>query len=318
MHAKCLKLALTVAGTVIGAGFATGKELLLFFPNEPSALCYLFLSVLLMGTVSLLYFGQRKTENPLMSEGSFIKLLFLLFSGASCAVMFACGGETLWETTGLPFPVGVILTFAITLCIVRFGAKNVYRFNLIATPILLVCMIGISLAGLLAPVSLLPHAKGATLNLLVYSGYNLLSVLPVLGALSDTVTKKEGYLGIAGGFITVAAVGLLLKIFLIRFHNLTNESAIPVLTVISTLHNHLETLYTVMLYLSVLTTAINGFYAVTKNQKTLPVGLLLLCCSFLGFSALVENLYPFFGYVGIAVTGAFIIKEFYKKSKKGF
>lgn len=318
MRLKQSKLAFTVAGTIIGAGFATGKELLLFFHNEPSSLFSLLISVLLMGMVSLLYFSYQKKVTEKEQAYSVIELLFLLFSGASYAVMLACGGEALQESTGLSFPVGSILTFLITLGVVMFGAQNVYRFNLIATPVLLVCMTGISLAGLLTPVGLFEASQSKTINLLVYSGYNLLSVLPVLGALSYTVEKKEGYHGIILGFFLVAMVGLLLKGFLLRFSQFTDESAIPVLTVISKLQNGSEFLYTVMLYLSVLTTAVNGLFAVTKGKNPMIWGLGLLCCSFLGFSKLIETLYPFFGYLGIGVTIYVIINTYgiSKRSKK--
>ena len=310
MKSKQLKLAFTVAGTVIGAGFATGKELLLFFHNEPAALFSLLLSVLLMGTVSLLYFRYLKNVTKKTQTSALIRPLFILFSGASYSVMLACGGEALQESIGLFFPVGTVLTFLITIGIVRFGAQNVYRFNLIATPVLLVCMAGISLAGLLTPVGLFETSQSKSINLLIYGGYNLLSVLPVLSALSDTVEKKEGYFGIMVGFFLVAAVGLLLKGFLLRFSHFTDESAIPVLTAISKLHNNTELLYTVMLYLSVLTTAVNGLYAVTKGKNLMIWGICLLGCSFLGFSRLIETLYPFFGYLGLGITVYLIINTY--------
>ena len=312
MASKRLKLAFTVAGTVIGAGFATGKELLLFFGNEPFSLWYLLLSMLLMLTVSLMYFSQQKTsweQHPFLR---FLKILFLCFSAASYAVMLACGGEALWETTNLPFPIGTVLTFLITLGIVRFGVQNVYRFNMLATPVLLICMAGISLAGLLSPVGLFEPSGLNSVNLLIYSGYNLLSVLPLISALTDTVEKKDGYTGILLGFFFVTVVGLLLKGLLLQYIAITANSAIPVLTVISHLHSGLNVLYAVMLYLSVLTTAVNSFYAVTKGNSVFSVGLLLLCCSFLGFSSLIETLYPFFGYLGIGVTLTVIIKAFYQ------
>ncbi len=320
MLPKRLKLAFTVAGTVIGAGFATGKELLLFFGNDSSALLFLLLSILIMGTTSLLYFGQQKEYGS--SRGSSfiaktVHTLFVLFSGASYAVMLACGGEALRESTGLFVPLGTVLTCAITLGIVAFGVQNVYRFNLIATPMLLICMAGISLAGLLSPVAMFEPSHSHSINVLLYCGYNLLSVLPLLNALHDTVEKQEGYWGIVWGFFLVTAVGLLLKALLLRFSHLVGGSSLPVLTVISHCHDHLKVLYTVMLYLSILTTAVNSLYAVAKNQSPLLVALLLLGCSFLGFSTLIETLYPFFGYLGIGVTVIIIVRALCKKKRKG-
>ncbi len=317
MRSKRLKLAFTVAGTMIGAGFATGKELLLFFGNTPLSLLSLFLALLLIGAVSLLYFSEQKRISVSFGSPPLIHLLFLLFSGASCTVMFACGGEALWEATGLPFPLGTVLTGAITVGTVFFGVSNVYRFNMIATPILLVCMTGISLAGLLSPAGLFGASSSQPVNLLLYSGYNLLSVLPVLGAIANTTEEKDGYAGILTGFSLVLLVGLLMKGVLIRFAPLTQNSAIPVLTIVSYLQSHLSFFYTVMLYIAVLTTAVNSLYAVTKGKNPVAAGLFLLGCSFFGFSALIESLYPFFGYLGIGVTFLIIFYGFRHMKQKG-
>lgn len=317
MQSKQLKPALTVAGTVIGAGFATGKELILFFKNDNISLWYLLISLIIMALVSLLYFAKQKDSK--IPKSSFfvhqvIKMLFLLFSAASYTVMLACGGEALRESVSLPFFWGTVITFAITIGIVSFGVSNVYLFNLIATPILLICMSAISLAGLFSPVGMFATSQSQSVNLLMYSGYNLLSVLPVLGALSSTLEKKDGYMGICMGFLFVITVGLLLKCLLLRFCHLTQNTAIPVLSIVSYLGNHFHIFYTVMLYLSILTTAVNSFYAVTQEKNTLLIGLSLLCCSFLGFSTLIETLYPFFGYLGLGVI-VYVISTAFKNQK---
>lgn len=317
MRSKQLKLAFTVAGTVIGAGFATGKELLLFFKNTPSSILSLTLCILIMATVSLLHFANKASPSRREENSFALRLIFLLFSGVSYTVMLACGGEALRQSTGLIRPAGTILTCAITLGIVWLGISNVYRFNLIATPILLFCMAGISVTGLISPVSLMRASQSANINLLIYSGYNLLSVLPVLDVLSHTVEKKDGYLGILWGFACVLGVGILLKLLLLRFHTLSEQSAIPVMSIVSHLHSGLTILYTVMLYLSILTTAVNSLLATAGNKNPLPVSIILCGCSFLGFTPLIETLYPLFGYIGIGVTAILIIKTFYQSSKKG-
>ena len=317
MRPKQLKLAFTVAGTVIGAGFATGKELLLFFGNTPQSILHLVLCVLMMSAVSVLYFSQTHSDTQGKGIFSVINLIFLLFSGASYTVMLACGGEALFQSTGIFRPAGTILTYVITLGIVWLGIANVYRFNLIATPILLLCMAGISVAGLVSPVGLIEISQSATINLLSYAGYNLLSVLPVLSVLSHTVEKKDGYLGILWGFACILIVGILLKLLLLRFHTLSDQSAIPVLNIVSQIHSSFTILYTVMLYLSILTTAVNSLLATAGNKNPVPISIFLCCGSFLGFTSLIETIYPFFGYIGIGVTAILIIKSFYPSSKKG-
>ena len=72
-----------------------------------------------------------------------------------------------------------------------------------------------------------------------------------------------------------------------------------------------------MLYLSVLNTAVNSLYAVPKERNPIPLGMILLGCSFLGFTALIETLYPLFGYLGVGVTGMIILNALITKKRKG-
>lgn len=310
---EILKVAFSVAGSVIGAGFATGKELQLFFPlsDNRSLLC-LSSSILLMLLVSLMYFGkQKKTLFPALFQ--FSELFFLLFSGASCLVMFACGGETLKESFRLPLAIGNTLTCLFTLLIVSRGIGSVYRFNLFATPVMMLCIIVISTTGLTLPVGLFPHTSKPVFNLLIYSGYNLLSVLPFLSAISEDTKKKVGMLGTTLGFILVLLCGLLLKLLLNFHHQAVFDAPIPMLKIVGMIHPMLSYLYTVMLLLSVLTTAVNALYAVTRGKHTVTVGLFLLTASFFGFTTLIEHLYPLFGYLGIGIICLIVWDGYFQK-----
>ena len=233
--------------------------------------------------------------------------------------MLSCGGEALWESFSLPGSVGILITWGITLLIVKFGIQSVYRFNLIATPILLVSMIGISFASLLLPVGLFGSQNVPFFNMLTYTGYNLLSVLPFLDALPKETSLLKGSLGIGAGFFLIAVVGVLLKAVLNLHHNTLSDEAIPMLKIMSLLSSRLSYLYIIMLYGSILTTAVNCLHAVTKGKHTFLASGLLLGIGFFGFSTLLENLYSFFGYLGIGVIFLILLEKFIKpKSKKGF
>ncbi|MBO5409016.1 MAG: hypothetical protein J6A61_06445 [Clostridia bacterium] len=317
---QILKLMFSVAGTLIGAGFATGKELQLFFKSpDISSLFRLGFSLALMAAVSLLYWNRQKCECSPTRLSRWLTPLFLLFSGGSYSVMLACGGEALRESFSLACPLGILVTWGITLFILPFGIQGVYRFNLIATPILIGAMIVIGFASLLLPVGLFGTTESPTVNMLTYTGYNLLSVLPFLSALPKATNIKTGRYGMIAGFSLVAFAGILLKAVLNLHNGILAEEAIPMLKIMGLLGPHLSYLYTVMLYGSILTTAVNCLYAVTKGTHSFTVSLILLGMGFLGFSTLLEKLYSFFGYLGIGVI-VLIVWDSIKNSsaKKGF
>lgn len=314
MFSQVLKIAFSVAGSIIGAGFATGKELQLFFPLPDSrSLFYLSFSLGIMAIISVLYFSMQKKSVPNRFQKGF-ELFFFLFSGASCLVMFACGGETLKESFHLPLIVGNTVTYGLTLWIVSKGIKSVYRFNLIATPVLIVCIILISLSGFSIPAGMFGEETQPTLNMLVYTGYNLLSALPFLSAISGNTEEKHGFFGILVGYFLVLVCGLLLKSLLNLHHEAVLTAPLPLVKIVGMIHPLLSYLYTAMLYLSVLTTAVNSLYAVTRGKHTFSIGSVLLVFSFLGFTSLLESLYPVFGYFGIGIIILVIWDAYFDKS----
>ena len=305
-----------MAGSIIGAGFATGKELQLFFQSSTAdSLCYLGLSILLMAVVSVLYFINQKERHPSTAIQHLSNVLFLLFSGASCLVMFACGGETLSESFSIPSLLGNLATCIITLWIASKGITSIYRFNLIATPILFSVIVVLSLIGISVPAGSFATQQPPAFNMLVYTGYNLLSVLPFLAAIERNTNQKTGTKGILLGFSLILIAALLIKAFLNLHHDMIADSALPMMKLVGMIHPILTHLYTVMLYLSILTTAINSLYAVSRGKKTVAIGCVLFVLSLFGFTALLETLYPIFGCLGIGVVLLILWETLFSKAK---
>lgn len=309
------KIAFSVAGTVIGAGFATGKELALFFPGNafPSTVL-LCCSLALMCIVSVFYFEQQKNASscPVTKR---LKPILIAFSGACYCVMLACGGEAIRTATPLPFVLGVAITYALTLLILRLGINGVYRFNLIATPVLIAGILLCSLIGICIPVSCFKNNVRPIGSALVYTGYNLLSLLPFIGAIAPGTDIRNGKKGITAGFFLVLLSGVLLKTVLNRFPTITNEESLPMLKIIETVSPFLSDIYSILLYLAVLTTAVSCLYAITGGKHLLQISGILFACSFLGFSLLLEKFYTWFGYLGIFII-PFTLFSFKKSSKK--
>ncbi len=311
---KTVKIAFSVAGGIIGAGFATGKELQLFFQNPTiSSLCLLALSLILMALVSALYFSGQKRDLHNTWTATFIPPCFLMFSAASYLVMLACGGEALMESFQIPTPFGNVITCIITLLIVSFGVESVYRFNLIATPMLLIVILLIGCVGLWHPAGLFWERTEPVFDMLTYTGYNLLSILPFLAAISEETPKRNGIFGIFAGFFLVLIAGLLLKTLLNVYPIAVADATLPIVKIIDMISPRLSYLYTVMLYLSILTTAVNGLYAITRGKHTFLVSVALLGFSFFGFSNLINSLYPLFGYVGIGLVALILWETCIKK-----
>ncbi len=309
-----VKLAVSVAATVIGAGFATGKELQLFFPgNNPFSVVLLLCSLGIMALVSVWFYKQKESGGFPPGIYRFLRLMFLLFAGGSCAVMFACGGETLCQAVSLPLWVGNLLTCFLSVLVVKAGIHRVYRFNLIFSPLLLIALILISGYGLLVPVGCFSAKETPVFPMMLYTGYNLLSVLPFLAALPEDTPLPSVVRGIGLGFFLVALAGVGLKGVLIRFSDLYFFHPLPMLPVMERLHPGFISFYTIVLYLAILTTSVNCLYALCRGKNVAFCSLLLLGLSFTGFTLLMERLYTAFGYAGIFGIGFVILLKLKKK-----
>ncbi|MCX7780464.1 MAG: hypothetical protein N2491_06055, partial [Negativicutes bacterium] len=152
------KIAATYVGTVVGAGFASGQELLQFFVSYG---IYGFLGIAATGLI----FAWMGSE--ILSWGSRLKasgyheiiyhlcgrrigfildnlIAFFLFGGL--VVMLAGVGAVFRDFFELPYGLGVSIISAAILVTVFFGVKGIAAANLLVTPFLVVftIMIGVN------------------------------------------------------------------------------------------------------------------------------------------------------------------------------
>jgi len=296
---KPFKIGLTITGTIIGAGFATGKELLVFFNGSSFFFTALMISaVILTGISSLIYFHNLKETKT----NRILNIIFLAFSAGCYVIMLACGGQAIYDSLNLSYNSGVIITFILTIIIIKFGIEGIYRFNLFAAPIIVISLIFISFAGLSAPV--FSNASTPVVNSFLYSGYNILAVLPIISVIAKDSGKKEGFWGIIIGFFIVLITSISIKLLLNGYYSLISEEGIPIFKIVSILNPYFSYIYSMVLYTAIMTTAASLLYVLTKGKSMkaiLMISIPLLIVSFLGFTTLLEKIYTYFGYIGIII-----------------
>jgi len=302
-------IGLSVAGTVIGAGFATGKEIMLFFPKRGVwGIISLFISVIIMATVSLLYSYKRKTK----SDKAF-DFIFTAFLAASFSVMLSCGGETINEALGLSTYFGVIITYIISIFIIHFNLKGIYIFNLIASPLMIFFTLIISINALTKQVFL--DTSPALLSI-SYSGYNLLSLIPFLNSLKNNENDNKVFIkGTLLGISAVLLCGIFIKLTLDTYYNIAVTSEIPMLKIASLNASILGIFHSILIYSAILTTAISSLLPLKEKGNIYLLTTPLLFISFFGFGNLIKNIYGFFGNIGIIFIIYIIIAEIFDKKE---
>jgi len=330
-------IALTYVGTVVGAGFASGQEVLQFF----SAFGGWGLLGTALATGLFIFFGlaimelghkvQAKSHLPVIQAaggrwaGTTMDLIITFFLFGALVTMAAGSGAIFTEQFRLPALAGGLLLLGLTLVTVLLGISRVIDSISLVAPVLLASVLGLSLItilaqpqGLAANLAWIDPAKTAVpywpLAALLYTSYNLIlsvAVLAPLGALSGAVALRRGAvwggLGLGAGVLAIAAAILTVAPQVAGLE-------VPMIAVAGLTSPYIRSFYSVVLFAEVYTTAVASLYGFT-SRLTEPdsrayrgLAVLASAAAFIlarfGFSTIVGTLYPAAGFAGLLLMGA--------------
>src|SRR3954469_12918705 len=143
------QIAAVYVGTVVGAGFATGREIVEFF----SRFGFVGLIGMLMSGYILIFLGSKlmvisarinaksyeEFNEYLFGEkiGKVVNLLLMLMLIGVCAVMLAGAGAVFEEQLGLSKASGVIITIALSIIVMLVGIKALFAVNMFVVPLMI-------------------------------------------------------------------------------------------------------------------------------------------------------------------------------------
>ncbi len=299
---KVISITFGFVGTVIGAGFASGKEILLYF-GDTSFLSPL-LAGLFMGVLAYVFcrIGTETNGNPYSFFGKFRKIFsfFVLISNFLIFSATLAGSEEilflLFRRNG-----GAVLTAIATLLLVLLGKKNRLADTLPVAVIVLSLLV-----VLFRTEVILPQGKLSPLSCGLYAGMNMISGGFYLANASQDCDEKQCR--------RIALLSdILLSVLLETVYLLASpyEGNFPVIEAAKQAGT--ETFSYVVLYLSMLTTCTGTLTVLTKKEVKRSLGFtslgLLFCC--LGFSFFVKNVYPFIGTIGLILSIVCIARYIY-------
>lgn len=339
-----IKVIATYIGAVIGAGFASGQEIMQFFMVFGQA----GLWGVLLATVLFSYLGAlimflavrfrctnyRELFNYLLgpSASKLMDYLSMFMLAVGLGVMLAGSGAVFSEQIGLPAWIGSVATAVLT-CIVLMGSlQGVLIANVILVPLKVVVIIFVSLAAIFyhgAPSGPLPvEAPGPTVasnwiwSAILYVSYNMIVPVAVLSSLGRSITPGVAVFGGVLGGIGMGIAAGLITLAGLAFYPMVLLYEIPLLYIAGHLGEGVRISLSVLIWLAILTTAIanaHGFASRLAPELGIRyriVGLAIVGASFtlsgLDFSFLVRTIYPIFGYAGLILLAALIIVPVYR------
>lgn len=324
------KIAAAYIGTVVGAGFASGQEVLRFFTAYGiSGFWGILVSTLLfffIGYTTLLLGRHLNAQShmPVVRHtngvllGSAIDLVVTVFLFGGLCTMLAGAGAIFQEQFALAPLWGTLAMAAVTLLTVLTGTRGVVSAISYIVPFLLVSVLFIAIRSLAVnPLTANELAQtaslsGATphwlLSAVNYASYNIvisIGVLTPIGAV--THDKRKLLMGALLG-----AAGLAVGMLAINFCLLTNISEtaaleVPMAAIAQQISPIVRLAFAVVLFGEVYSTAVGNLYAFSQRlrsrvPRTVVIGVataLALIVAQLGFSNMVRFLYPIVGYGGM-------------------
>ena len=332
------QIAAAYVGAVIGAGFASGQELIQFFVRFGrlgiwgAALgggLFMFL-----GGITIFLAKQYRLNNyrdllnikigkRLTAITDWVIMLFL-FLGTS--VMLSGSGALFQEYLGIESWIGIIITELLLFFFLIAGDEGFLWFNVLTVPLLIIVILWVSLVSLATPPASIPSygsiynpntwvSNNWLISALLYVSYNMVNAVVILVALAGEKTDSGVGGGVAGGFILFSLV-CCVTVALFVFQELIKGYQIPMLYLAFQVNERLFNLYGVVLWIAMLTTAMADTYGLCQRLHAtwkipcfiIMVMILILAIPFsmCDFATLIGRVYPLFGYLSMILVGILV------------
>ena len=330
-----IKIGLTIMGTTIGAGFASGREIWEFFTSygyQSSFGLIITMLLFVFSSMIILWMSWRNQSNNyydilelLMGKRIarvFDGFIFLyLFSGS--VVMFA-GSGAIFDQWGFPILFGVIVLGIALWLILMNGVSGLVQLNSVLMPIKMIVMIYIGFIFIRThPQIEMPFIRQHLQvwpSAITYVAFNVISLLGVLSTLGKSIHSKSEIVigGIIGG-IGLGSIAMILNLSLLRVEN-AEAFEIPLFSLIEQNQPILLALVSIILWFAIYTTALSNLHGLIyriKKKVSYSTGmtsllfiLVIIPLSFIGFSNLIKILYPLYGVVNLYVLALLILYPF--------
>ncbi len=293
--------AASFVGAVIGAGFASGREIALFFadtsPLTPilagvflGVFCFLFLEL-----------GRKYNGNVYMffgKGGYTFQMTVRLCCLITVCAMIAASESVVYSL--FSFRGGGIITAILALLTVFWGVDKINFSNFLIVPIIVILVVYLFI---LEP-SFFIDKPFLIIPAFTYSAMNIITGGYFVATFSGNYTRKDN---IIIAVISGAVLSLLLILVYLLIQKNVNDS-MPLMSTAERLG--IGKIGSIIMYLAVFSTLTGCLSVAGKNQKISSVA--VTCIGLLGavwgFDKLVDTFYPLMGIVGAIAAVSCLIK----------
>jgi len=314
---KVFMVVFLIFGTIVGSGFATGKEIVVFFSRfgEWSYFFIVCAGILLYFIIQ--FFLTKASRSLEKIENSKLLNLFVIFNSmVFCASMFAGIQSLFYDFNKVVFSILIAFVLLVCLVILLKGVKGIEKTNLVLMPIaaiifLLVLLVCLSKNSSISA-SVSPWAGILYTPLYVAMNTSLSGI--VISKAGEGMTKKQTRLASLFS-VLIVVLFLMLGNFVLQHNQEMFLSDMPFLSLVKE-NSFVYVLAFIVVLVSCFTTLIsmcftlkNSLYKLIKNQtlSNMVAVFIPFFISSLGFSPIVSFLYPLCSVLSLFVLIFFFI-----------
>lgn len=330
---------LVIIGALIGAGFASGQEIYLFFYKYGCGgilgilVCSVLIGLIIYKVFKTIVkyninsykdfldkiFGVGQSKKKYLNISYIMNLIVNSFLLMSFFIMIAGFGAYFNQEFGISSFIGSAILALICFVVFLKDMRGVAKVSSFVVPmmILFIIIIGIKNMSVINVSKIGQNVESFRNNIfnnwfiqsIIYASYNIILLIPVLVNLKKYI-KSEKQITIISMYsgIILFVLAIIIYLLLINIDVDFTTLEMPAVYAISNLGLWLKRIYGVVILLSIFTTAISigmSFLEdIVKNKKSFPQYAGIMCItatiiSNIGFSNLVNLLFPVFGYLGL-------------------
>ena len=322
---EVISITLVIIGALIGAGFASGQEIFSFFYIYGKNGIYgilimsILIGIFIYKSLKIIYQKQVYNYNDFLNlfiKNTKIRNVILWIVNVlllvSFYIMVAGFGAYFEQEIGINRIIGSIVLNLLCVIVFFSNIKGVLKASNLIVPFLIffIFFIGIKNIVQIRTIDFYQMKNNWILSMLIYNSYNFILLMPVLISLKNQITKEKNIKKVSI-LVTIIILILSISIFFLLLNANIKEienQEMPIVYIISNYFNKYKKIYAFIVLASIFTTAISvgiGFLQnISKNSNSYPQFVLFMCITSLlmsniGFSKLLNFIYPVFGYIGI-------------------
>ncbi len=265
---------------------------------------------------------QKINTNNKINE--VIKIIINTFLLISFYVMVAGFSAYFAQELGIPNIIGT--TIIIILCYIVFmgNIESLIKVNTILVPILIIFIILLSVKN----INVYNNINGKMIetsmakciySAIIYSSYNSITLIPIIVTLKKHIKNKSHLIKISI-ICTILLIILAISVYgiILKVDININQVELPTVYVAGQSGSIYKYLYGLTIILAIFTSAISAGYSILENYVQKPkkykkmaiaICVSAMFVSKIGFSNLVNLLYPVFGLIGTVQIGALMLRR---------